>query len=152
MKLWNDGKAGSAGTSVRATVKGMVGGINRQLLSRGVRVVNAMRNAELEVLKGQRSGRIYRKPHTKKATYTASAPGEPPAKRFGDLRMHWNGEVEKGQSRKGMVEIVAKLESAEKYSGWLNNGTKKMKARPFTDRILEKAKPDIKRIFTNSFK
>ena len=63
MKLWNDGKAGSAGSAIRATVKGQVAKINRQVVARGVRAVNAMRNAELEVLKGQRSGRTYRKPH-----------------------------------------------------------------------------------------
>ena len=57
MKLWNDGKAGSAGSAIRATVKGQVAKINRQVVARGVRAVNAMRNAELEVLKGQRSGR-----------------------------------------------------------------------------------------------
>lgn len=90
MKLWNDGKAGSAGSAIRATVKGQVAKINRQVVARGVRAVNAVRNAELEVLKGQRSGRTYRKPHSK-ATYTASAPGEPPARRTGNLRMHWNG-------------------------------------------------------------
>ena len=56
MKLWNDGKAGSAGSAIRATVKGQVAKINRQVVARGVRAVNAMRNAELEVLKGQRSG------------------------------------------------------------------------------------------------
>jgi hypothetical protein len=60
VKLWNDGKAGSAGSAIRATVKGQVAKINRQVVARGVRAVNAMRNAELEVLKGQRSGRTYR--------------------------------------------------------------------------------------------
>ena len=59
-----------------------------------------MRNAELEVLKGQRSGRTYRKPHSK-ATYTASAPGEPPARRTGNLRMHWNGQVKSEGSTAG---------------------------------------------------
>ena len=49
MKLWNDGKAGSAGSAIRATVKGQVAKINRQVVARGVRAVNAMRNAELEV-------------------------------------------------------------------------------------------------------
>ena len=59
MKLWVDGNAGNAGTAIRATVKDQVARINRQALSRGTRAVNAMRNAELEVLKGQRSGKIY---------------------------------------------------------------------------------------------
>ena len=35
MKLWNDGKAGSAGSAIRATVKGQVAKINRQVVARG---------------------------------------------------------------------------------------------------------------------
>lgn len=38
--------------------------VNREAASRGMRAVNAIRNAELEVLSGKRSGRVYRKPHT----------------------------------------------------------------------------------------
>ena len=109
MKLWVDGKAGSAGSAIRATVKSQVANINRKVISRGVRAVNAMRNAELEVLKGQRSGRVYRKPFSR-ATYTASAPGESPARRTGNLRMHWNGQVNSKSSSSGGVAIVAELE------------------------------------------
>ena len=61
--------------------------VNREAASRGMRAVNAIRNAELEVLRGKRSGRVYRKPHTK-SHYTASAPGEPPARRTGNLRLN----------------------------------------------------------------
>lgn len=117
--------------------------------SQGVRAVNAMRNAELEVLKGQRSGRTYRKPHSK-ATYTASAPGEPPARRTGNLRMHWNGQVKsEGSTAGGGVQIIAELESQEKYAGYLENGTKKMAARPFVDKIKEKATRKLRK-FTRS--
>ena len=142
MKLWVDGKAGSAGSAIRATVKDQVTNINRKVVSRGVRAVNAIRNAELEVLKGQRSGRVYRKPHSK-ATYTASAPGEPPARRTGNLRMHWNGQVKSENSSGGGVAIIAELESQEPYAGILENGSSKMAARPFTEKIKEKAMPEI---------
>ena len=87
MKLWNDGKAGSAGSAIRATVKGQVAKINRQVVARGVRAVNAMRNAELE----------------------------------------------------------------EKYAGYLENGTKKMAARPFVDKIKEKATPEIEKIYKEPY-
>ncbi len=151
MKLWNDGKAGSAGNVIRATVKGMVAGINRKVVSRGVRAVNAMRNAELEVLKGQRSGRTYRKPH-RKATYKASAPGEAPARRTGNLRMHWNGQVKnEGSTSGGGVKIIAELESQEKYAGYLESGTRKMAARPFVDKIKEKAIPEIEKIYKEPY-
>ena len=142
MKLWVDGK----GSVIRATVKEQVANINRKVVSRGVRAVNAIRNAELEVLKGQRSGRVYRKPYTK-ATYTASAPGEPPARRTGNLRMHWNGQVKSESSSNGGVAIIAELESQEPYAGILENGSSKMAARPFTEKIKEKAMPEIQRIY-----
>lgn len=150
MKLWVDGKAGSAGSAIRATVKDQVTNINRKVVSRGVRAVNAIRNAELEVLKGQRSGRVYRKPHSK-ATYTASAPGEPPARRTGNLRMHWNGQVKSENSSGGGVAIIAELESQESYAGILENGTAKMAARPFTEKIKEKAVPEIQRIYSEPY-
>ena len=51
MKLWVDGKAGSAGSAIRATVKEQVTNINRKVVSRGVRAVNAIRNAELDISK-----------------------------------------------------------------------------------------------------
>ncbi len=150
MKLWVDGKAGSAGSAIRATVKDQVTNINRKVVSRGIRAVNAIRNAELEVLKGQRSGRVYRKPHSK-ATYTASAPGEPPARRTGNLRMHWNGQVKSENSSGGGVAIIAELESQESYAGILENGTSKMAARPFTEKIKEKAMPEIQRIYSEPY-
>nr|DAL67003.1 MAG TPA: type I neck protein [Caudoviricetes sp.] len=150
MKLWVDGKAGSAGSAIRANVKDHVTNINRKVVSRGVRAVNAIRNAELEVLKGQRSGKVYRKPYSK-ATYTASAPGEPPARRTGNLRMHWNGQVKSENSSGGGVAIIAELESQEPYASYLENGTSKMAARPFTEKIKEEAEPEIKRIYSEPY-
>lgn len=150
MKLWVDGKSGSAGSAIRATVKDQVTNINRKVVSRGVRAVNAIRNAELEVLKGQRSGRTYRKPYSK-ATYTASAPGEPPARRTGNLRMHWNGQVKSENAAQGGVAIIAELESQETYAGYLDEGTRKMAARPFSEKIKEEATPEIKRIYNEPY-
>lgn len=150
MKLWVDGKAGSAGSAIRAIIKEQVTNINRKVVSRGVRAVNAIRNAELEVLKGQRSGRVYRKPYSK-ATYTASAPGEPPARRTGNLRMHWNGQVKSENASGGGVAIVAELESQESYAGYLDEGTAKMAARPFSEKIKEKALPEIEKIYKEPY-
>lgn len=150
MKLWVNGKAGSAGSAVRATVKDQVTNINRKVVSRGVRAVNAIRNVELEVLKGQRSGRVYKKPFSK-ATYTASAPGEPPARRTGNLRMHWNGQVKSENASGGGVAIVAELESQEPYAGYLENGTSKMAPRPFVDKIKEEAMPEIQKIYSEPY-
>lgn len=146
MKLWTDGKSGSAGSAVRATVKEQVADVNRKVISRGVRAVNALRTAELQVLKGQRSGRVYRKPYSK-AKYRASAPGEAPARRTGNLRMHWNGQVKSMNNSNGGVVVVAQLESQESYAASLEHGTSRIKPRPFVDKIKEKAVPEIKEIY-----
>lgn len=119
--------------------------VNREAASRGMRAVNAIRNAELEVLRGKRSGRVYRKPHTK-SHYTASAPGEPPARRTGNLRLNWNGTVESSSTGSGL-RVTAVLESQERYSTYLENGTRRMAPRPFKQPISEKAMPEIERIY-----
>lgn len=150
MRLWVDGKPGSAGSAIRATVKDQVTNINRKVVSRGVRAVNAIRNAELRVLKGQRSGRVYRKPFSR-ATYTASAPGEPPARRTGNLRLHWNGQVKSENSSSGGVAIVAELESQEEYAADLEYGTSKMAPRPFVEKIKQEATPEIQRIYSEPY-
>ncbi len=123
--------------------------VNREAASRGMRAVNAIRNAELEVLSGKRSGRVYRKPHTK-SHYTASAPGEPPARRTGNLRLNWNGTVESSSTGSGLL-VTAVLESQERYSTYLENGTRRMAPRPFKQPISEKAMPEIERIYHEKY-
>lgn len=123
--------------------------VNREATSRGTRAVNAIRNAELEVLRGKRSGRVYRKPHTK-SHYTASAPGEPPARRTGNLRLNWNGTVESSSTGSGLL-VTAVLESQERYSTYLENGTRRMAPRPFKQPISEKAMPEIERIYHEKY-
>ena len=146
MKLWIDtASINSAGRTIPLKVSGITTELNRKVLSRGVRAVNEIRNAELEVLKGQRSGRVYRK-YPYRSTYTASAPGEAPARRTGNLRLHWNGTVESRKTSSGF-EVTAVLESQEKYSVYLEYGTRRMAPRPFHDRIIEKARPGIERIY-----
>lgn len=123
--------------------------VNREAASMGTRAVNAIRNAELEVLSGKRSGRVYRKPHTK-SHYTASAPGEPPARRTGNLRLSWNGTVESSSTGSGL-RVTAVLESQERYSTYLENGTRRMAPRPFKQPISEKAMPEIERIYHEKY-
>lgn len=152
MKLWVDSEAiGSAGRSVRLKVSEMTADINRKVLSRGVRSVTAMRNAELRVLKGQRSGRKYRKPFTKQASYRASAPGEPPARRTGNLRLHWNGQVKTGRTSRRGITVIAELESQEPYAVYLEQGTSRMAARPFAEKIKEEAAPEIRKIYEEPY-
>lgn len=150
MKLWADTDSiKSAGRAVQAKVSEMTADINHQSRSRGARAVNALRNAELEVLKGQRSGREYRK-YPYKSKYIASAPGEAPARRSGNLRLHWTGDVVARQKQGNGVEVVAFLESQEKYAYYLEEG-KGMEARPFVEKIKKKALPEIEKIYNRPF-
>lgn len=138
-----------ASGQLKIAVDDTVKKVNREAASRGTRAVNAIRNAELEVLSGKRSGRVYRKPHTK-SHYTASAPGEPPARRTGNLRLNWNGTVESSSTGSGL-RVTAVLESQERYSTYLENGTRRMAPRPFKQPISEKAMPEIERIYHEKY-
>lgn len=72
---------------ISGAVKGFVQDVEKQVASRAERAAHVIRKYELSVLSNnpKRSGKVYRKPASNK-TYTASAPGEPPALRTGDLR------------------------------------------------------------------
>ena len=68
------------GSVIKEAAKQSVIKVNQKIKSKGMRIKNALRNAELEVLGrkgGKRSGKKYNKPFSKRR-YTASAPGEPP--------------------------------------------------------------------------
>lgn len=153
---------------IREAVEKNVKSINRQIKSRAVRVENALRNAELEVLQGKRSGRVYKKPGTygksrSQATrklvreygnklkggqlYRASAPGEAPAKMNGDLRKRWHKDTD----ILGENKVVAYIQSDMPYSSYLENGTGKIAPRPFVEKIKEKAKPEIERIMNDNY-
>lgn len=110
---------------------------------------NALRNAELSVLSGQRSGKVYRKPNSR-STYTASAPGEPPARRTGTLRLSFGTYVEASPAGK-KNEIISGIKSREVYANILENGSKRMARRPYRERIIEKAKPEAERIYREPY-
>ena len=141
---------GAAGGALKIAVDRVVKQVGVQVVSRGTRAVEALRNAELDVLKGSRSGRVYKKPYSK-ATYRASAPGEAPASRTGALRLNWSGNIKGGSSAGNAVKITAELESNQEYSGYLENGTSRMAPRPFKDRIIEQATPEIEAIYSEPY-
>lgn len=151
MSLFTDVRSGRTGAAIQEKIGRKVESVNRQAVSRGIQAVNALRNAEMEVLEGQRSGRVYRKPDSK-ATYTASAPGEPPARRTGNLRLHWNGRVIKESISSGGIVVTAELESQEPYAGILEHGSRRMAPRPFVEKIKEKAMPEIKKIYGKPYR
>jgi len=173
MSVFTDVRPGRTGAAIQEKIARKVESVNRQAVSRGTQAVNALRNAEKEVLKGQRSGRVYKKPGTygKSATkitrelrgeyghklrggqlYRASAPGEPPARRTGNLRLHWNGKVIKERTSGGGLNITAELESQEPYAGILEHGSRRMAPRPFVEKIKQKAMPEIKKIYGKPYR
>ena len=102
-----------------------------------------VRTQVLETLSGQRSGRTYYVPGTKR-TYTASSPGEPPAVASSDLFKSITAKVEsKGKEVTGYV-------GTDKIQGLMTEfGTVKMAARPWLRISFEQSMDKLKSIFGN---
>lgn len=141
--------ASNVSEKVQIRIEKSVKKVSREVVSRASRVSNALRNAELRVLSGQRSGKVYKKPHSR-ATYTASAPGEAPARRTGDLRKSFAPYVESTPSGRETT-IRSGIRSNVEYADILENGRGRMARRPYRDRIIEKAKPEAERIFREPY-
>lgn len=120
-------------------IRGM---IEAELQGRALEASNALRNAALRVLRGQRHGRRYRIPFTRRY-YTASAPGEPPAARTGAFRLSWF--VAPRNFNPGIETTQPQL------AKWLQEGTRKMAPRPYREPILRMAWPRVQRIYTRRY-
>lgn len=127
--------------------KELVRRVGHEAKSRGVRIANALRNAELEVLRGQRSGRLYHRPGSSRR-YRASAPGESPAVRSGSLRRSWMPEVSAESSSGRGIEVKPAITTNLPYAPILQDGGKKMAARPYKEKIITRAQPNIERIMS----
>lgn len=126
--------------------------IERQAKSRTVRAADVIKKAANSILSntGGRSGKVYRKPHTS-STYQASAPGEPPALRSGDLRRSWRplpiGEMAAG----GGKVYTPGIHTDNTYAPMLESGTPKIAARPYADKIKQEAWPEVKQIYEQPY-
>ena len=139
------------GKAVATTLKG----VQREVSQRTYRASNELRNASLYVLRGSRSGKVYRVPNTR-ATYKASAPGEPPAVRTGAFRLSWGTHVHVERSG-AHFRAVAAIESKDRAGGhllgeMLENGTGRMKPRPYKQRVVDRALPKVKQIYKKPYK
>lgn len=128
--------------------------IQKQMGSRAYRAANELRNSALMVLRGQRGGRRYRVPGTKRH-YTASAPGEPPAVRTGTFRNSWQptAQVVFG-SYISRIESDARTDNGRYTLGdILEKGTPggQMAPRPHHERIQKHAEPAIVRIYDEPY-
>lgn len=119
--------------------------IGQEMKSRAARGSRALKNAELQVLRGQRSGKVYKRAF-KNSYYTASAPGEPPAPRSGGKGLQGSFRPV-ASSTGGALSVKVAIETDKHYAGYLEHGTSKMAARPYVEKIKQKAEPEIKSIF-----
>lgn len=125
--------------------------------SRGYRAANELRNASQLVLRGQRSGRRYRVPGTRRH-YTASAPGEPPAVRTGAFRASWQPKQRVDVGTNNQVSVTSYIESRQRtdngrynLGSMLENGNGKMAPRPYKEKVQEKAQPKIVKIYKEPY-
>ena len=157
--------------TIKARAGELMDDISDDFKSRGFRAANELRNAEQLVLRGQRSGRIYNVPGTGRVKYNkrektakityrkyqASAPGEPPAVRTGAYRGSFERRSYADGSPDNVVKVHAIIESrittpkGHNLGNLLEDGTGRMAPRPHKDAIIEKAKPNIKRIYTGRY-
>jgi hypothetical protein len=101
---------------------------------------NEVRNETVERLSGERSGRTYKVPGTQ-VTYTASAPGEPPAVATSDLRQSIKVAVDDKSGR-----LLGSIGSDLDKSLWLEKGTSQMLPRPFLEPSFRSAQARVKEI------
>lgn len=130
---------------INVTVKSNVGDIQGsiqkatqrvmfQVVSRGTRASHKLRNAALRVLNNP----------------SPSAPGNPPGARKHALRRQWRPVVEGGGGAGG-VSIRPTIYSGVKYAPFLEDGTRKMAARPFRDKVAQAAMPEIMAIYSEPY-
>ena len=138
------------GKMIATTLKG----VQKEVSQRAYRASNELRNAELYVLRGQRSGKKYRVPGTRRK-YTASAPGESPAVRTGVFRLSWGTHVhvEKNGTH---FRAVSAIESKERAGGrllgeMLENGTGRIAPRPYKQKVIDRALPKIQAIYQKPY-
>ena len=115
---------GAAAEAVSQYVRYEVEQIRIQARGACLEGAKELRNAALQVL----------------ANPSPSAPGNPPGVRSGDLRRNWTIES-------GSENLIA-IRSGMNYSSYLEDGTTKMAARPYVDKIKETAEPKIVEIFS----
>lgn len=124
---------GEAPEAIKIAVGNAVVQTNQMIAARAPRVGNALRNAELTVLSGNSS---------------PSPPGSPPGRRTGHLRLAWSVYSQGGGGVAGSMSMIVGIKSGAHYAGYLEHGTRKMAARPFTEKIKVTAAPKIKAILT----
>lgn len=160
----------NASATIGNEIAEIVEHIGQQAESRAYRASNELTNATAFVLRGQRSGKVYRVPgtgsvkynkRTNTATvtykkYTASAPGEPPAVRTGVFRAGWKRRSYSERLSGADRIIHAVTENDQKVNNYLlgellEYGTNRMQPRPYTEKVKAMALPKIVRIYSEPY-
>ena len=104
---------------------------------------NKARNIAVTNLRNDppRTGHRYKKPGTN-VYYTASAPGEYPARRFGDLAKNVRYKI-----RGGALGRDAILGTDQEHGVWLEKKPESQGGREWLRPSLEEARPFVKEIF-----
>lgn len=129
--------------------------IGKEVELRSWLVSMEVRNATMYVLRGQRSGRTYRVPGTKR-TYTASAPGEAPANRTGVFRASWQMhsetvDVDGSDITVAGVESRYKVPRGHLLGEILEKGTQKMSPRPYKEAVRQRAMQGAVKIYNRTY-
>ena len=148
-----------SGTGYKIHIKEITAEIEHNFEEAMKKAVYRVHREMTQILSGSRSGRQYPKPGTrpgelegtsrgegrkpqKTSYYTASAPGEAPAVRLGDLRTSYRPIVE----RKGF-RAVGKVGTPLKYGPMLEHGTSRMAPRPHLKPAFERSKTEWEKYF-----
>lgn len=128
------------GVTIKFYTKEVTKAIEDTAGKRMAEAVQAVREQVLETLSGRRFGRTYYVPGTHR-TYTASAPGEPPATATAELRQNIKTSVE-GDGRK----TVGVVGTDVPHGKMLESGTRNMAARPWLRISFEKSTDKVRSI------
>lgn len=136
--------------SISGATAAIISRIKAQMIPRGFQAAQQLYNSTQIVLSGTRSGRVYGIPNTGRH-YTASAPGEAPAVRTGMFRASFRPTV--SVENNGGLTIHSQAKSGLSVGGYvlgtlLDDGTARMAARPFKEKVMDRAAPEIRRIYS----
>jgi len=146
---------------------------SQEAIARSYQASTEMRNAAINILRGQRSGRRYRVPYTgpgqtvsangkirrrKPRYYTASAPGEAPANRTGAYRLSYKPTpyaIRRGNNLHVFAAISSdtKTKDGKLIGAILEYGTEdgRIAPRPHKKIIQDRAKQRIVRIYSRPY-
>jgi HK97 gp10 family phage protein len=102
--------------------------------------LNTLRATMIEEFNAPKTGHEYRRPQG--GRYRASAPGEPPAVRTGNLR----DSISEPDVRKSSGALVGQITIAAPYAGYLERGTGRIAPRPFVRPAIDALLKGLSRI------